>query len=179
MALKATVYKAALAVADLDRGYYGDHRLTLARHPSETGERLMVRLLAFALFATDDLQFTRGLCADDEPELWERRADGEIVHWIDLGTPAEDRVRKACNRAARVTLVVYGDRAAPVWWSRLGEKLARFGNLRVVFVADRAVAELGRQLDRTMKVQVTVQDAEAWVVIDGGDAVAFAIEEWK
>ena len=95
MALKATIYKAAVQVADIDRGYYADHELTLARHPSETEPRLMLRLLAFALNAAEGLEFGRGISTDDEPDLWQRDATGRILHWIDLGLPDERRLRRA------------------------------------------------------------------------------------
>ena len=111
MALKATIYKAAVQVADIDRGYYADHELTLARHPSETEPRLMLRLLAFALNAAEGLEFGRGISTDDEPDLWQRDATGRILHWIDLGLPDERRLRRAAGRADRVTLYAYGRRS--------------------------------------------------------------------
>ena len=111
MALTATVFKADLQIADMDRGYYADHHLTLARHPSETDERMMVRLLAFALHASEALQFTKGVCADDEPQLWERSLSDEPLLWIEVGLPDERRLRKACNRARqRATLSVATNR---------------------------------------------------------------------
>src|SRR4051794_1616348 len=102
MALKSTVFKVELAVADIDRGYYEDHLLTLARHPSETDERMMVRLLAFALHAHPLLAFGRGLSSADEPDLWQRDLTGTIERWIDVGLPDERDVRKACGRAPDV-----------------------------------------------------------------------------
>ncbi len=98
MALKATIYKASLNIADMDRNYYDVHSLTIACHPSETEERLMVRLLAFALFASDSLAFTRGISTDDEPDLWDKDLTDHITHWIELGVPDESRIRKGCNR---------------------------------------------------------------------------------
>ncbi len=101
MALKATIFKAELQIADMDRNYYRDHSLTLARHPSETDERLMVRLLVFALHAGEALSFGRGLSAEDEPDLWERDLTGSITTWIDVGLPDERRLRKACGHPTR------------------------------------------------------------------------------
>jgi uncharacterized protein YaeQ len=98
MALKATVVKAELQVSDMDRHYYASHNLTLAQHPSETDERLMVRLLAFALNADERLEFGKGLSSDDEPDLWRRDYTGDIELWIDLGQPDESRIRKASGR---------------------------------------------------------------------------------
>ena len=105
MALKATVHKVDLAVSDMDRGYYGNHALMLARHPSETSERMMVRLLAFAMFADEALTYGRGLSADDEPALWLKDLTGNIECWIDVGLPDERELRKACGRARRVVLL--------------------------------------------------------------------------
>ena len=105
MALKSTIFKASLQVSDMDRSHYGSHFLTLARNPSETDERMMVRLLAFALNASDALVFGNGLSADDEPDLWQKDLTGSIELWLDVGLPDEKLVRKACGRASRV--IVY------------------------------------------------------------------------
>ncbi len=118
MALPSTIFKATLQISDIDRQYYGEHQLTLARHPSETDERMMVRLFAFALHADENLNFTKGLCADDEPDLWQKSLTGEIALWIDVGLPDERRVRKACGRAEKVCLYLYGGRAADLWWQK-------------------------------------------------------------
>ena len=116
MALKSTIFKVDLAVADIDRGYYHDHSLTIARHPSETDERMMIRLLAFALHSQDALEFGRGLSAADEPDLWRRDLTGAIEQWIDVGLPDEREVRKACGRAREVYVLAYGGRAVELWW---------------------------------------------------------------
>ena len=116
MALKATIFKAALQIADMDRGYYAEHPLTIARHPSETDERMMLRVLAFALHAGPGLAFGRGLSTDDEPDLWQRDLTGAIRLWIDVGLPDEKLVRRACGRADEVVVYAYG-RGADLWWS--------------------------------------------------------------
>ena len=105
MALKATVHKAEVQISDMDRHYYQTHALTLARHPSETDQRLMVRLLAFVLFADERLEFGRGLSAEGEPDLWQRSLSGEIERWIDLGQPDESSIRRACGRARLLAAV--------------------------------------------------------------------------
>lgn len=115
MALKATIYKATVNVADLDRNQFLDASLTLARHPSETQERMMLRLLAWLKYADERLQFTRGLCADDEPEAWLRNDHLGIDLWIELGLPDERRIKKACTQAAKVALFTYNSRAAQIW----------------------------------------------------------------
>lgn len=158
MAPKSTVHKASLQVSDMDRHYYGAHDLVLAQHPSETGERLMLRLLAFALFAAERLEFGRGLSTEDEPDLWRKDLTGAIEQWIDLGQPDESRVRKACGRAGEVVVLTYGGRAADLWWEKNEAALARFRNLRVVDIAPDQVQALGARLGRGMEVQVMVQD---------------------
>ena len=118
MAIKATIFKAELQVSDLDRNHFATHSLTLARHPSETDERMMVRVLAFALHAHDALAFGKGLGADDEPDLWQKDLTGAIEVWIEVGQPDEKRVRRACGRAAQVFIYAYGDRIVDSWWDR-------------------------------------------------------------
>ena len=167
MALSATIFKADLSISDMDRNYYADHQLTLARHPSETDERMMVRLLAFALHANERLGFTKGLCDDEEPDLWQKSYSGEIELWIDVGLPDERRVRKACNRAVQTYLYLYGGRAAELWWQRNSDKLSRFANLAVLEIPEAASAGLVSLVQRSMQLQYTVQDGEIWVSGDG------------
>ncbi len=124
MALKSTIYKATLQIADIDRQLYADHALTLALHPSETEERLLVRLLAFALQVPHDdrngaLVFARGLSDGDEPDLWQHDLSGRLLHWVEVGQPDERHLARACARAERVTLYAFGS-AAAVWWAGLG-----------------------------------------------------------
>ncbi|WP_372966623.1 YaeQ family protein [Marinobacter sp.] len=158
MALKATIFKATLHIADMDRHFYGDHHLTVARHPSETDERMMIRLLAFALNASDNLEFTKGLSSDDEPELWQKSLSDEIELWIELGLPDEDRIRKACNRSKQVILYTYGGRAVPVWWDKHHNKLTRFSNLTIVDLPAEKITELAALAERSMDLQVSIQD---------------------
>ncbi|WP_323750310.1 YaeQ family protein [Marinobacter sp.] len=168
MALKATIFKATLHIADMDRHYYGDHQLTVARHPSETDERMMIRLLAFALNANDTLEFTKGLSSDDEPELWQKSLSDEIELWIELGLPDEDRIRKACNRSQKVILYTYGGRAVPVWWEKHHNKLTRFGNLTIVDLPADPVTELATLAERSMTLQISIQDGEVTFSNDKG-----------
>ena len=142
MALGSTVYKAELSVADIGRNYYADHVLALARHPSETEERLMVRLLAFALHAHNDLRFGRGLSTDDEPDLWQKDPTGVIDLWIDVGLPDERAVRKACGRASRVVVLAYGGRKLDMWWQQNAEALARNRNLEVLTISPEETSQL-------------------------------------
>ncbi|WP_237058770.1 YaeQ family protein [Microbulbifer sediminum] len=163
MALKATIFKVRLQVADLDRHHYADYPLTIARHPSETDERMMVRLLAFAHNAGETLEFTRGLSSDEEADLWQLGLSGEIERWIEVGLPAEERLRKACNRAGEVLVYSYGRRTAAVWWQKQASVLARFQNLKVYQLGPDQTESLASQARRNMELNVTIQDGHLWV----------------
>ena len=170
MALKATIFKADLQIADMDRNYYHDHALTIAQHPSETDERMMVRVLAFARHASETLSFGKGLSADDEPDLWQKDLTGTIELWIDVGLPDEKLVRKACGRARQVVVYSYGGRGADIWWNQNSSKFDRLDNLTVINlpeVASQALANLAR---RAMQLQFTIQDGQIWVA-DNNDTV--------
>lgn len=166
MALKATIFKADLQVSDLDRHYYQEHSLTLARHPSETDERLMVRLLAFALHASETMAFGRGISTEDEAALWDIDPTGNIDLWIDVGLPDERDIRRACHRSNRMVLITYGGRAADVWWQQNREKLAGFGNLTVLNLSAADSQGLASLANRNMKLQCTIQEGHVWI----GDA---------
>ena len=162
MALKATIFKAELAVADMDRNYFGTHVLTLARHPSETDERMMVRMLAFALNADDALAFGRGLASEDEADLTQRDLTGAIQLWIDVGLPDEKSLRKASGRARQVIVYAYGGRAVDLWWAKnrgVLERLSNFSAFGVPLESSQALAKLAQ---RSMQLQCTVQDGHLW-----------------
>ena len=163
MALKATIYKAVVNVADLDRSRFLDATLTLARHPSETQERMMLRLLAWIKYADERLQFTRGLSADDEPEAWLRNDHLGIDLWIELGLPDERRIKKACSQAAEVALFAYNSRAAQIWWQQNQSKCAQFANLTVWYLDDALLARLSAFAERSMTLQATIQDGAIWL----------------
>jgi uncharacterized protein YaeQ len=178
MAIKATIFKAQLNIADMDRHYYGDHTLTIARHPSENDERMMVRLLAFALNADEALTFTRGISTDDEPDLWQKNLVDEVELWVELGQPDEKRIRKACARAKQVIIYTYQPRSAPVWWQQLEGKLARFENLRVFNLPDDTASQLATLASRSMQLQCTIQDGAAWFS-DNEHNINITPEKWK
>ncbi len=163
MALKATIYKAELNVSDMDRNHYQTYNLTIAQHPSETTERMMVRLAAFALNAGEQLEFTKGLSTDDEPDLWARSLSDEIDLWIELGQPDEKRIRKACNRAKQVIIYGYHGRAAQLWWQQIKNSCRRFNNLRVVDFDAMDIEQLQQLASRTMRLQASVQDGMLWL----------------
>jgi uncharacterized protein YaeQ len=167
MALKATIFKAQLQLADMDRGIYADHAVTLARHPSETDERMMVRLLVFALNVPADgnhgaLEFAKGLWDPDEPELWLKDLTGQIVHWIEVGQPDERRLMKASGRAERVTVVSYSQ-STPIWWAGIATKITRARNIAAWQIAAPEAQALAGLARRSMQLQVSVQDGTAWV----------------
>ncbi|MDD2884062.1 MAG: YaeQ family protein [Dechloromonas sp.] len=163
MALKATVFKAELQVADLDRGHFADYPLTLARHPSENDERMMVRLLAFALFAGPDLAFGKGLSSEDESALQEVDPSGVLRTWIEVGQPDESRIRKGCNKADRAIVLAYGARAVDVWWQQVSPQLARFSNLSVWRLTAEDTQALGQLAARSMKLSCTIQEGTVWL----------------
>jgi uncharacterized protein YaeQ len=161
MALKATIFKARLQVSDMDRNYCAEHALTLARHPSETDERMMVRVLAFALNAHEHLAFGKGLSDTDEPDLWQKDLTGSIVHWIDVGLPDDKRLIRASGRANRVTVYAYGN-STELWWKANAERLGRVRNLTVWRVPTSASESVGQLAERAMQLQCTVQEGQVW-----------------
>ena len=163
MALKATIFKAELQITDTDRDYYHSHTLTLARHPSETDQRMMLRLLAFMLYASDSLQLTKGLSTDDEPELWQKSLSGEIELWIELGQPDERRIRKACGRSQQVVVITYGGRTADIWWQQQADKLVGIDNLTVWNIAEAESIALANLAERTMQLQATLESGQVWL----------------
>jgi uncharacterized protein YaeQ len=167
MAIKAIIYKANVQLADMDRQVYADHSLTIARHPSETDERLLIRLLAFALNAPTnnddgDLQFAKDLWDADEPALWQKDLTGQIKHWIEVGQPDEKRLMRVTSRSGRVS-VYSANTKTPVWWGGIETKLTRARNLTVWHVPAEQTQALAALAQRTMELQVTVQDGAIWV----------------
>ncbi|MEN8168213.1 MAG: YaeQ family protein [Pseudomonadota bacterium] len=178
MALKATIFKTDLQISDMDRNHYRDYALTIARHPSETDRRMMVRILAFALHAQEDLAFTRGLSTDDEPDLWGKSLSDEVLLWVDLGQPDEKRIRKACGRAREVWIYTYNDRSARVWFEQLGGKLERFDNLRIIHLPETSIIQLAALAQRNMQLQCSIQDGAIWLG-DLEQSIQVEPESWK
>lgn len=163
MALKATIFKVQLQIADMDRGYYQDHSLTLAQHPSETDERMMVRILAFAMNASDTLEFCKGLSSEGEPELCDRELNGDINLWIEFGQCDEKWLRKASGRARNVQLFTYGGRSVPIWWQQNQSTLARFKNLKILEIPEPCVKEMAQLVSRSMRLQCSISEGEVWM----------------
>lgn len=166
MAVKATIFKVDLQLADMDRGYYEAHALTIARHPSETNERMMIRVLAFALCADELLEFGSGVSTAEEPDLWRRSLSGEIEQWIELGLPDPRRIHKACGRADTVRVYLYGGNKAATWWEQERGGLERHTNLTVTLLAAEQTAQLAELVDRGISLQCNIQDGEVWVMRD-------------
>ncbi len=166
MALKATIFKADLQIADMDRHYYQTHALTLARHPSETDERMMVRVLAFARHAHEALVFAKGLSESDEPDLWQKDLTGAIELWIELGQPDEKRILKACGRAQQVVIYTYSGHGADIWWNQIASKLERLKNLTVISLSASTSQALAGLVQRSMRLQCTIQDGHLWLADD-------------
>jgi len=158
MALKSTIYKIDLNIADMDRQYYAQHNLTLAKHPSETDERVMVRLIAFAMYANDALIFGNGLSDDEEPDLWQKDLTGAIQLWMDVGLPTEKNIRKACGRSRQVIVVLYGGRIADMWWDTNSKGLLKLSNLTVINLPETQA--LARLAGKSINLSCSVQDGQ-------------------
>lgn len=158
MAAKSTIFKASVQIADMERHYYQDHNLTLARHPSETDERMMVRLLAFALHADEHLSFGQGMSNDEEADLWQKDLTGAIEVWIDVGMPDERLIRKACGRARQVVVYCYGGRIAEMWYAQNSAQFARQKNLTIINLPVETTQALAALAQRTMDLQCLIQD---------------------
>lgn len=167
MAIKATIHKAQLQLADMDRNVYADIAVTIARHPSENDERMMIRVLAPALGWPADtsegtLEFAKDMWEPDEPALWHKNFSDEILHWVEVGQPDDKRLMKAAGRARRVSLYAFQS-STPVWWSGIATKLTRASNLHIWQIPHEQSQALAKLAQRTMQLQITVQDGTVWV----------------
>ena len=167
MAIKPKIYKSRITLSDIDRDYYDTLNLTIAQHPSETLERMMVRVLAFCINAQEHLAFTKGLCAVDEPDIWVRTLDDRLALWIDVGEPAVDRIKKATRLSPAVKVYSFNSKS-DVWWS---QGRARFNELPVsVFqfqwTSIQALADL---VQRTMDISITITGDSAYVAAESGE----------
>ena len=178
MAIKATIFKANLQIADMERHYYRDHALTLAQHPSETDERMMVRLLAFALHAHEYLEFGQGMTDEGEADLWQKDLTGAIELWIDVGIPDEKLIRKACGRSSRVVVYSYGGRVAEMWFAQNKAQFERQKNLAIFNLPPECTQALAGLAQRSMNLQCTIQDGQVWLS-DGAASVQVERAVWK
>jgi len=178
MAQNATIYKVELSVSDMDRHYYETHKLTVAKHPSETDKRLMVRILAFALNAHENLEMTKGLSTDDEPDIWQKSLNGELELWVTLGLPGDKVIRHSCGKAKEVIVYSYGGRTAEMWWEKTQNSTTRFDNLQVINFSEQNISELEELANRSMALQVNIQDGDVMVSVDNS-IVYLTPVKWK
>lgn len=165
MALKATIFKIDLSISDMDRGYYADHNLTIARHPSETDQRMMLRILAFMFNASEQLAFTKGLSDVDDPDIWQKNLHDGIELWIELGQPSEQRIKKGCNQAEQMMIYSYHHGALEKWWEKEQNSLIRRDNLQVVAIDEGVGEQLANLVNRQMHIQCTLSEGQAWLTI--------------
>ena len=186
MALKSTIYKVNLSIADIDHNYYADHALTLARHPSETDERMMIRLLALAIHAEQlhsvcngdgTLAFGAGLSDPDNPDLYLRDFTGRTRLWVEVGQPEDKPLNKACQKSDAVVVYAF-NHAAEVWWKGIENKLSRMDKLQVWRVPTESSQELAKLAERSMQMQATVQENSVTFSSDKG-SVHIEPVRWK
>jgi len=158
MAIKSTVFKLNLTISDMNRGYYAEHVLTLARHPSETDVRMMLRIAAFALNAHERLVFTKGLSDVDEPDIWQKSLSGDIEEWIELGQPIDKRIRQACGKSQHVSIYSYQRGSINIWYEGIKASLERFKHLRVFQFVLADESQVERLMDRSMTLNCLIED---------------------
>ncbi|MCB8887706.1 YaeQ family protein [Vreelandella malpeensis] len=166
MALSATPYKVDVNLTDLDRNVYETLRFTVARHPSETEERLCARLLAFVLWYSEALAFGRGLSDVDEPALWEKSLDGRVLHWIEVGLPDADRLTWCSRRAERVSLLAYG--RTDIWEAKVLPAVASLKNLHVASLPQAALETVAQDLPRAIEWAIMISDGALFVTDERG-----------
>ena len=158
MAIGATIYKATINVCDLRRHYYVEHSLTVACHPSETEQRMMLRLLSFALYADADLVLGKGLSSSDEPDLWQHNPNGTIDKWIDLGQPDLKQIKRACSKSAMVVVFCYGDSVIENWWNKNEQQLTGFNNLQVLHINTNDYNALKTFVAKNISITVNIDE---------------------
>ncbi len=167
MALKPTIYKLNISLSDLDKNYYDTLPLTIARHPSETLERMMARVLAYCINAREHLAFTKGLSEAEEPDIWRRSLDNQLLLWIDLGEPAADRIKKATRLAQTVKVYSFNSKS-DVWWQQSQAKFKQL-SASVYRFQWQDIQSLARLVERTMEFSVTISDDSAHIAAELGE----------
>ncbi len=176
MALSSTIFKAQLDLSDLNRNHYNSYKLTLARHPSENDQRMMLRLLSFALFADEQLTFTKGISTTEEPDLWIKNYSGEITQWIELGQPDERRIRQANSLAKEVIIVSYGDRSLATWQKQIDASIKRFPKLKIFHISDDELKQLATLADKNMQLHCSIQDNDVFIG-NNADNLQISVQE--
>ncbi len=159
MALNSTIYKADLQISNMDCHYYNQHKLTLAKHPSETDERLMVRLLTFAMYANEALTIGKDINSDGEPALWIKDLTGAMSLWIEIGQPDERIIRKACGRSKQVVLMLYG-KNPELWWNQNQNLFTVRHNLTVILLSPEDTQSLAKMANRNMNITCTIDEGQ-------------------
>jgi uncharacterized protein YaeQ len=162
MALKSTINKATIHLSDMDRNYYDTIQLTIAQHPSENDRRMMIRLIAYVLNASENLQFGKGVSDEDEAAIWRINYSEVIELWIELGQLDEKRLKKACNRAQEVKLYCFGS-SVDTWWQQSKGKLNQFDKLSIESFSEETTQALALLADRSMELQISIQDGQVWL----------------
>ena len=175
MSTKETIHKALQNIANMDSHYYAEHNLIMAKHPSETDLRLMVRLVAFILNAVEELEFCKGISQEDEPAQWQKYLDGGIELWIDLGQPDEKRIKKACGRSEKVIIYTYQEGMATSWWKQIQTSLTRFSNLQVIHLDIEG--DIEHLVKRSMSIQANISDNEL-TMMDEEESVVIKEKSW-
>lgn len=165
MAQKATIFKIDLSISDMDRHYYADHNLTIARHPSENNQRMMLRILAFMFNAGEELSFTKGLSETDDPDLWQKTLTDEIKLWIELGQPSEQRIKKGCNQSEHMMIYSYATGAFYQWWQKEENKLNLRKNLSIITIDEVVGDTLAELIERQLSIQCSISEGQAWLTI--------------
>lgn len=166
MALSATIFKVNLSIADMDRHYYGEHQLTIARHPSESDKRMMLRIVAFIMHANENLAFTKGLSDVELPDIWLKNLHDGIELWIELGQPSEQRIKKGCNQSKQMSIFSYQNNAFEQWWLKEEKVLTLRKNLTIHTLPEALGEQLANQVSRQMAIQCSIQDGQAWFTFD-------------
>ncbi|MFV1873405.1 MAG: YaeQ family protein [Oleiphilus sp.] len=172
MALSSTIFKVQLDLSDLNRHIYQSFKLTVARHPSENDQRMMLRLVAFALFADERLSFTKGISTNEEPDLWIKNYSDDVELWLELGQPDEKRIRQACAQSEKVVILSYGDRNLSLWLEQIKKSIERFDKLKIYHIDDDTLKQLPTLVDKNMHLHVSIQDADMFI---GNDDINLSI----
>ena len=167
MALKPTIYKYRISLSNLNQDYYDTLNLTVALHPSETVERMMVRVLAYCINAQEHLVFTKGLSEVDEPDIWVRSLDDKILLWIDIGEPSVDRIKKVSRHAEVVKIYCFNSKA-DVWWEQSSGKISQL-NAYVCKFEWEEIKSLASLVQRTMDMSITITGDSAYVATESGE----------
>lgn len=166
MALGATIHHFAIQLSDVDRGVYQPLALKVARHPSEAGDYLVTRVLAYCLELTEGLSFSRGLSDPGEPTLAVRDLTGGLRAWIDVGAPDATRLHKAAKAAPRVAVYTHKAPAA-LLRSLEGERIHRAEALELYAIDRELIAGLAARLERRMAFDLSVTDAHLFISMEG------------